>query len=77
MAKKDSKNGGIARIYTADTHSHIIFGAVHFARIAQPDRPFGEIVAHVLKVFAIEMTTEAATRLYYRVEELYLQNGGI
>jgi len=77
MAKKDSKNGGVARIYTADTHSHIIFGAAYALKMESPERQLTEIVARVLQLYKIEMTTDAGLRLYYRIENLYLENGGI
>lgn len=70
--KKDSKDGGIRRLYKCDTESHIIFGAVHFARMQNPNKELEEILTDVLKFFTIEITREAAKMRYYRVLNAYL-----
>jgi len=76
MAKKDSKNGGICRLYQADLHSHIIFAATYMATTDNPDEPLTEIVKRVAHAFKIEITQEAALRIYYRMLNAYIENGG-
>ncbi len=70
--KKDNRDGGIRRIYKCDTESHIIFGAVHFARMANPNREVKDIVEEAVKFFTFEITIEAATMRYYRVLNAYI-----
>jgi hypothetical protein len=69
--KKGNQDGGIRRLYKCDTESHIIFGAVHFARMAQPNKEVKEVVSEVVKYFTFDITVEAATMRYYRVLNAY------
>ena len=69
--KKGNHYGGIRRLYKCDTESHIIFGAVHFARMAQPNKEVKEVVSEVVKYFTFDITVEAATMRYYRVLNAY------
>jgi hypothetical protein len=69
--KKGNHDGGIRRLYKCDTESHIIFGAVHFARMAQPNKEVKEVVSEVVKYFTFDITVEAATMRYYRVLNAY------
>lgn len=70
--KKGNQDGGIRRLYKCDTESHIIFGAVHFARSAQPGRELREIVSDVVKYFTFEISVDAAMMRYYRVLNAYM-----
>lgn len=76
MAKTDSKNGGICRLYTADTHSHIIFAATYQLKIDHPERELTEIVAHVTRTFGLDISVDTALRRYYILLNAYLENGG-
>ncbi len=76
MAKTDSKNGGICRLYRADIHSHIIFAATYQAHSDNPGQQLTEIVERVTRTFKIDISTDSALRIYYRMLNAYLENGG-
>jgi hypothetical protein len=70
--KKGNQDGGIRRLYQCDTESHIIFGAVHFARMAEPNKELKAIVTEVVKYFTFEISVDAAMMRYYRVLNVYM-----
>lgn len=76
MAKTDSKNGGICRLYRADIHSHIIFAATYQAKADNPDQQLTEIVERVTRNFKIDISPDSALRIYYRMLNAYIENGG-
>lgn len=74
LMKKDNKDGGIGRLYKCETETHLIFGAVHFARLSDPNKEVSEVVADVVKFFGLKTTHRAAEMRYYRALDAFLGN---
>lgn len=70
--KKNNKNGGLGRIYKSDAEAHIIFGAVHFARLNDPGKDVIEIVEEVCRFYRLSISVEAARKSYYRMLNAYI-----